>query len=398
MAMYGVGGKIGGGKTYFCCDHLVRKFFTWDKIHSEYMRRFPVEIITNIEDLKLDHFKLDEMILKSGKGASDGTVETFFTIDYQRKLLARFPRLVYFIDEAGKYFPAGFKDKDVLFFFQYHRHLGIDLYLVSASLENISRGILGLLEYRIIAKERSRRVLNEFRYHKYVGSDKVGTVILKPDHRLFALYRSMDSSEHEKIPSVTRRILLFAICFVVVGFLLFRYTIANFGQGNVKRIARASDPGPGLSDSPSRFTAPGSLTSGNSDPLLKSGGVPGVQSQARDRGVPLAERGVKGGATAFVSIPSQNVSLDDLGRGYVRVFLTNDLNGNPVCYSGDGRFYAISDFPVLLRDSVRVGASLYVKRVTLPSVPARKGTGETSSEVVPKAGSDPGVTRVSGVH
>src|SRR3989304_1351833 len=47
MAIYGVGGKPGTGKTYWCVAHMVKKYFEWDKTHGEYMRLIPFKIFFN---------------------------------------------------------------------------------------------------------------------------------------------------------------------------------------------------------------------------------------------------------------------------------------------------------------------------------------------------------------
>ena len=174
MGCYGMGGKPGSGKSFWVVHHMLTKYFNWDKTHGEWVRRFPVEICTNVDELKLDHFPLDEMIERSGVKGAGGTVESFFTVEYQRGLLKRFPRIIYIIDEAGRYFDKGFKVRDVLYFFQYHRHLGIDIYLISSALEEVCPAILRVMEYRLVAKERSKRLLNEFPFFSAAGAAQVG--------------------------------------------------------------------------------------------------------------------------------------------------------------------------------------------------------------------------------
>lgn len=146
MAIYSVTGKPGSGKSFWAVHHLVTKYFNWNEIHREFLPKFGAALVTNLDKLRLDHYELDEMIDKAGG------VNKFFTVDYQREVLKRFIRIVYIIDEAGKYFPPGFKDEKVLFFFQYHRHLGIDVYLISVGLQDVLAN--GLV--RLIEKECSR--------------------------------------------------------------------------------------------------------------------------------------------------------------------------------------------------------------------------------------------------
>lgn len=368
MAIYGIGGKPGGGKTFFVCHHMTRKYFEWDKIHCEWVRRFPIEIITNVDELRLDHFPLDEMIYKSGPGGKDGTLETFFNVDYQRKLLGRFSRIVYIIDEAGKYFPSTYKEQDVMYFFQYHRHLGIDIYLVSAALEGIARGLLGLMEYKLIAKERSKRVVNEFRFFKYVGVDKVGTVILRPDNRIFSLYKSMVKDEHEKIPAVTRRMALLVLLFVVAALLIFKYAMSKWDRGGVGK-------GP-----PQAQASP-------VDSHLKSKVVQEKKPENTGRGVPLVEQGLRGETAKDenrrVVKGINGISLIDLRENYVKVYMCRAVDGSTVIYSNDG-VYLPDEVPYMLAAGVKVGTEFWVPRLApmvrsfpVEATNGQEGRGET---------------------
>lgn len=355
MALYGVGGKPGSGKSFWVVHHMVTKYFSWDKIHGEWVRKFPVEICSNIDDLRLDHFVLDEMIEKSGKDGKGGTVETFFTVDYQRSLLKRFPRILYLIDEAGKYFPKSFKGADVLYFFQYHRHLGIDIYLISSALEDVSPGLLRLMEFRLLAKERSRRVLNEFRYEKYIGGIRAGSTVLKGEARIFHLYKSMLSDETEKIPSVTRRYAVYVLCFVAAGVLLFRYTVYSMTSPKVADSSgvHRTDKAKVLSDS-------------TKNPALKAK-TEAISATVSGAGVPLAERGVKGVTheQRVVSEWGSGVDLLRLKSDYVQVRISAGVDGNSVVYCDDGRCFPVHEIPWILREALRVGEALYVKRKVL---------------------------------
>jgi len=95
--IYIVCGKPGSGKTFFAIKHLLNNYFYYDSKIKEYFQKMQVNIVSNIEELKLNHFVLDSMIKFCGG------VDEFFTIDYQKKLVNKMGRIVYFVDEANKY-------------------------------------------------------------------------------------------------------------------------------------------------------------------------------------------------------------------------------------------------------------------------------------------------------
>ena len=146
-------------------------------------------------------------------------LEKFFTVDYWKKnIIKKFPRNVLLIDEAQKYFPKGFKNNDVLFFFQYHRHLGLDIYLITQDAKLISSRIYSLIEYEIRAFPRSFQP-GRFVYSKRVMGENVGRLSLPKDNKVFSLYSSAMLSESEKPPNFVRNYaFIFVACLLVVIF------------------------------------------------------------------------------------------------------------------------------------------------------------------------------------
>ena len=353
MGLYGIGGKPGSGKTFWAVHHIITRYFEWSKIHHEYVRRIPVEIITNIDELRIDHFNLNEMIELAGG------VEKFFTIEYQRhKVMSRFSRVVYIMDEAGQYFGPGFKDSGVFSFLQYHRHLGIDIYLLSAALDTLSKGVLTLLEYRLVAKERSRRLANELRYVKYLGSEKAGISVLKKDSRIFGLYKSMDKEELEKIPSVTRRYALFVGVLIIVGVVLVRCTMWNMvhGHSSVAEV-KASVPSP-------------------KPPVCR------VDPVAIRPGGPLSEAGIKGGTGLKMMMTRKvlNGGAEFCFSDHAKVYISVLPDGEKVALCSDGRMWRGASVRYLLDRAEVVGADLYIDRVARPA-------GEKAVDSSPPVGS-----------
>jgi hypothetical protein len=336
MAIYGVGGKHGSGKTFWCVQHLVSKYFEWNKIHSEFFKKVQVEIVSNIENLKIDHYDLDEMIEKAG-GESK-----FFTIEYQRELLKRFPKIIYIIDEASKYFPTKFSDVKVISFFQYHRHMGIDFYLIAPGISSISTGIVRLMEYRIQATPQSKRVMGEFRYRKIVEGDDVGKMVLQKDKRIFEIYRSMDMEGVEKIGSVTRKYIGMIVLMILVAFGGFYY----FTQKIVGRSGEAI---------------------GHEKPSI-NGKAGKVKKQGNGRGVPLQEERVKGGTVGegreVEVVFEDGVNDLNLRVEYYKAMVFKKEDGDLVLCTEDGEIIRgeLIKNMMVNRELVVVGDSVYLKR------------------------------------
>ena len=238
MSINFIAGKPGSGKTYWAVHHLVSKYFEWNKIHSEFMPKYGFAIVTNIDALRLDHYNLDEMIQKAGG------VTKFFTVAYQKTILAKWNRIIYIIDEAGHYFPAKFNDEKVLAFFQFHRHLGLDFYLISVGLQDVvCSGITRIIEKRLQARPRSKKVMGEFKYTTIVEGDKAGTTVLRPDKKIFALYRSMEMEETEVVKSVVKKYIAVIAVLMLLSLVGFYYFLHGLLWGGKKdAVAQANGP------------------------------------------------------------------------------------------------------------------------------------------------------------
>ena len=189
MALRIISGVPGSGKTYFAVKHLVDKYCQLDG-DSYKLKTTRVLIVSNIDSLKLPHVSLDDLVNRHG-------LKKVFSIDYNKALLSQYSSVIYVIDEAQRYFHRRYYDKDVFYFFQYHRHLGIDIYLIVQDFRSLPREIRSLAEYEIKALRRSSSILGEFRYNYCVGSDVIDKKVFKPNKSIFALYSSMMATELE---------------------------------------------------------------------------------------------------------------------------------------------------------------------------------------------------------
>lgn len=310
MAIYILTGKPGSGKSYYALYHLLHKFFYWDKVLREWLPKTDIGIITNIEEIKINTFSLGEMVKAAGG------VDKFFTVDYQKVLLKRWLRLVYVIDEAGEFFPKNLRDDKIIFLFQYHRHLGLDFYLICPSEENISRDVQRLSEYFINARPRSGSIGRGFVYDKIYGGEKAGAVSVPKRQDVFRLYKSMEVSESSRIGSFTIRYGVIAVIAIIVSVFGF--------MGAIKYMTRHSTGFLGAKK--------GSV----SQPVVKKEEVKVLN---KIENLEPSSSQVLGTPSPFISNREGLIKKEVGGFGdefYERVFVIKGVDGKDIVYSNSG--------------------------------------------------------------
>jgi zona occludens toxin (predicted ATPase) len=181
-------GVPGSGKTYYAVNYL-KKFITYDKLYNTLILDKDVLLITNIDDIKVQHIKYE-----------DWEEAGCMKIENARKYLndRKFKRAVMIIDEAQRFF-SNMKDNEKFFFFEYHRHLGFDVFIIVQTLAAIPRRMTELAEYVIEALPRTYAIMG-FRY-KMLDS-KTGmnlfNKVIKVDKDVFRVYKSFEMDESEK--------------------------------------------------------------------------------------------------------------------------------------------------------------------------------------------------------
>ena len=237
-----VEGVPGSGKTYYAVNYLVSNFFEYDSFYSEYKERPDknVLVITNIDSLRLKHLNLDYLIERF-------TLEKFFTVENFEKIQKQYrvKNIVVIVDEAQKYFDRKFYNKDVFYFFQYHRHLGVDIFLLTQSKNTLARELVVLSEYIIKAVPRSLQY-GSFRYKFYdVNGNHLFTKSLKRDNNVFRAYKSFDVKEVSKPKNVLLPKIVFASVSIFVSLALVFFLLRFFWYSPSK-----SPPSPSASSVP----------------------------------------------------------------------------------------------------------------------------------------------------
>jgi hypothetical protein len=220
MAIRLIQGKIGSGKTYYAVNHVLKSYYIWsDELDSWIPKEKDVDVrvYTNIKNMKLGE-DLDRFITDAGG------LSSFFDNKYQETFCMN-SNVIYIIDEAqaGNYFHRKFYDVNVFLFFQMHRHLGCDIYLITQDVRCLARELQQLAEYVIKAVRRSNSIGKSFTYKFYSGDECFKTKRIKQDQKVFGMYRSMIIGEGEKIKSIPLKHIFIFVGLVVCAGLIFRF-------------------------------------------------------------------------------------------------------------------------------------------------------------------------------
>jgi hypothetical protein len=212
-------GKPGSGKTLLAIKLLTDRYFFWhnkDKCFYRQKKYRDYVIFTNIDGFKLEHKNLVEIF-------RDVPFETFFTKLYQDRIHKKYPKIIYIIDECQAFIGPYFRNKDVIFYFDYHRHYGDKVWLISQDITKINRQISTLHSQEYRAVNRTFTIFGEFRYNIKDNGTIFKRKSFKPDKRLFDLYKSFSGDDQEKRTNPIRNL----IVLLTIAFLCFGYYFYN---------------------------------------------------------------------------------------------------------------------------------------------------------------------------
>lgn len=279
-------GVPGAGKSFLLVKSFCDLFCNYDNQAGKWEfkpEKKNITLISNIEGLALDHLDLETLMqdrclqlarvkfladFKSGHKSMDDLADVvdeyykdfheekvrwFFEMGYQKHLAARFGGpVVYLIEECQRYFDSkelGRQNwvRDVLFFFEKHRHLGFSLLMDTQHISKIHKGIAVLFEEEIRAKPRTMSVVGEFRYNSYVDGLKINQVpiVARPDKRIFAAYKSMAAAEDVKTKKPLAKLMAFVVVVAVAAYCILNYAKSNLGPGDAIAAKKNVNAAPG---------------------------------------------------------------------------------------------------------------------------------------------------------
>jgi len=145
-------------------------------------------------------------------------------------LASGYKKVLMIVDESQRYF-ADLKnsENEKYFFFEYHRHIGLDVLLICQVWSALPKRLVELCEFVISAKPRTIKLVGfQYDFLDAVSKNKLFTKTLKLDKTVFSLYQSYIADEVVKPKSVARN--KFIVGLSVASVMLLMATIyANRG-------------------------------------------------------------------------------------------------------------------------------------------------------------------------
>ena len=242
MSIYIITGIPGSGKSYFAVWHMWKNYLHHDsesesigwKINEGF------QIITNIEDF-------DKRVPQSRNISKildfyNMSYQEFFSMEIQDKITKsdgclicdkdddeNLPqkkdgekwKIIYFIDEAQSIFGSRYTienkdtEKDTALYFQKHRHLGHTIYLITQDIKLIWTKLWRIAESEIRAVPKHLKIPGFMYYQFRIAGTKTieKTKSFPIKKEVFALYKSMDVDESEKVKRPFKMILFFICIF-----------------------------------------------------------------------------------------------------------------------------------------------------------------------------------------
>ena len=218
-------GKPGAGKSYYVVHQITDRHCDYDHIADQFILKPGVHLAASLDGLRVDHVDLDRLIDQHG-------LEAVINVDFWQPISERYPQIVIIIDEAQRYFPSAARNipNSVWYFFEYHRHLGLDLYLLTQHPSSLHRRILNVAEHYIEAAPPALRGLgNVFRYRNVdvTTGEVISRSTLKADKRVFRAYQSATHAQGLKPP---KNVMLKYLAYAGVAFAVIPLGVLWFGH------------------------------------------------------------------------------------------------------------------------------------------------------------------------
>lgn len=291
-------GVPGSGKTYLLVKAFIDLFCTWDKETERFILKKEHKdkiLVSNIEGLTLPHLDIETLMnercmqlarTRFTNNVGKYTVEdikrikdeafknflqgeydmqdvideyyyqflaekviSFFNYSYQKQLADKHGPIIYLIEESQRYFDS--KElgrhksvRDVLFFFEKHRHFGHSIFCDTQHHSKLHKGLVVLFETETRAKPRTLSVIGEFKYNEFADGAKINQVpiVVKPDQRIYKSYKSMSHKEDVKTKKPALKILVFVAFMICVSLFILNYARNNLGPDRVEASPRTAVP------------------------------------------------------------------------------------------------------------------------------------------------------------
>jgi len=215
-------GVPGSGKTCLALKLLTDLYFNYSSQHDQFFLKpefQDITIISNIDGLKLEHISLEHILT-----ATKLDFYSFFNYEYQEKISKKYPKIIYVLDECQIYLsPKRLKNLDTIIYFDKHRHLDHEIFLITQDFKKIHIEINTLAETEFRLTKRSFSVFGEFRYLCKSSGEVFDQKSFKPPKHIFRIYKSFTSNQNQiKHKNIARKYILVPVfLFLISGFIFY---------------------------------------------------------------------------------------------------------------------------------------------------------------------------------
>jgi zona occludens toxin (predicted ATPase) len=327
MAIVFITGSPGAGKSYYAVKKIV-----------EDLKKDTNLVVSNIDGLdraKLSFYlgrevnnfwTLDEFlstVLPFSNLHYDGNYRNAFltvlNVDYWKRFILPklfgelgYRKVIFYLDEFQSIIDEDTELTQLQkFFFDYHRHLGLDFYIITQSIQRMNKAIRNLVEIELrLVSLRIFGISNMAVLKTIIGGVPVKKSIVKYDPKIFALYRSALVEHMKGVKGKPPFVLFVALAIAFFSIVqLGSYVKAHGGIVPKPKVSQAQER-EAKNEKPFFFVSPSSSVSGSSPSYSYPSSYPSVSS-----GVPS---GVPSSSSSGSSpSPSASPGGGSVGSGYI---------------------------------------------------------------------------------
>lgn len=214
-------GKPGSGKSYYAVKQITSRC-EYDPISESYTLNDGILLVCTLEGLRVNYIDFEQAIKEYGNNEelqhkkypnqSEDEYKLikglnyFFNVEtWQKDIAPHYKKILIVIDEAQRYFPASARDipNSVWYWFEYHRHFGADIVLMTQHPSSLHRRVLNIAEnYIEAAPPGLRQIKNMLRYslRDTTTNEIISQSSERTNKQIFKAYKSATHSEGIKPP------------------------------------------------------------------------------------------------------------------------------------------------------------------------------------------------------
>lgn len=226
MAITLLTGVPGSGKSYFAVNKIVELLDTKDNFL----------ILSNIDGTKENIFDRRYVFHRfSLEFLRNANMENFLPHLRDEHHLDAEATIYIFIDECQNYYGPSCRDEDAFYFLDYHRHYGVEIFLITQKDTKIRKEVEALCETEIRGLPPTLSLIpGMFVYNHKCGGEIFAKIKLKKKSKVFSAYKSFQAGTIRRGNyTIWLRVLVPLLIAVAAGY----YTINNLTKSKKSKEA-----------------------------------------------------------------------------------------------------------------------------------------------------------------